>query len=67
MGKPDLRNPLGRHRRRWDGNSIIEFQGFGRGGMDCIELAQDKDRWEVLVKAVLATRVPINAGNFLTG
>ena len=66
MEKPDGRNPLGRHKRRWDDNSIIERQEVGCGGMDWIELAQYKDRWVVLVKAVLTIRVPINADNFLT-
>jgi acyl-ACP thioesterase len=64
--KPDGRNPLRRHTRRWDDNSIIERQEVGCGGMDWIELAQYKDRWVVLVKAVLTIRVPINADNFLT-
>ena len=36
------------------------------GGMDWIDMAQDRDRWRTLVNAVMKLRAPLNAGNFLT-
>jgi len=44
MGKPEGKRPLGRPRRRWDDNIKMGLQEVGCGGMDWIELAQDKDR-----------------------
>ena len=38
----------------------------GDGGMDWIDLAQDRDRWWALVNAIMKLRFPQNAGNFLT-
>ena len=36
------------------------------GGMDWIELAQDRNRWWALFNAVMNLQFPLNAGNFLT-
>ena len=39
---------------------------MGCGGVDLIELAQDRDRWLALVTAVMNLWVPYNLGKFLT-
>jgi hypothetical protein len=43
VGKPEGKRPLGRPRRRWEGNINMDFQEVGCGGMDRIGLAQDGD------------------------
>ena len=44
VGNPEGNRPLGRPRRRWEDNIKMDLQEVGCGGMDWIELAQDRDR-----------------------
>jgi hypothetical protein len=58
VGRPEGRRKLGRPRRRWEDNIKMQLQEVGWGGMDWIDLAQDRDRWRALVNAVMNLRVP---------
>jgi hypothetical protein len=56
--KPEGKRPLGRPRRRWEDNIGMDLQEVGCGGMNWIEMAQDRDRLRALVIAVTNLRVP---------
>ena len=56
MGKLEEKRSLGRPRRRWEDFIKMDLQQVG-WGMDWIDLAQDRDRWRVLVYAVMNLRV----------
>jgi len=48
VGKAEGRRPLGRPRHRWEDNIKMDHQKVGCGGIDWIELAQDRDRGRAL-------------------
>jgi hypothetical protein len=58
VGKPEGKRPLGRPRHRWEDNIKMDFQEVGCGGMDWIELAQDRDRLRAPVNVVMKLQVP---------
>jgi hypothetical protein len=58
VGKPDGKKPLGRPRHRWEDNIKMDLQEVGGGHGDWMELAQDRERWQVLVGMVRDFWVP---------
>jgi hypothetical protein len=58
VGKPEGKRPLVRPRHRWEDNIKMYLQKVGCGGMDWIEVAQERDRWRALVNAVINHGVP---------
>jgi hypothetical protein len=51
--KQEGKRPLGRPRRRWVDNVKMDLRGIVRGGVDCIGLAQDRDKRRAPVNAVM--------------
>jgi hypothetical protein len=58
VGRPEGKGPLGRPRHRWEDNIKMDIQEVGRGEMDWIALAQDRNRWGPLVNVVMNLPVP---------
>jgi hypothetical protein len=47
------RRPLGRPRHRCEDGIGMDVREIGLGGVDCIRLAQDRDRWRAVVSVVM--------------
>ena len=58
LGKPEGKRPLEKPRHRWMGNIMMDLQEVKCGYMDWIGLVQDRDRWRMLVSAVMNLQVP---------
>ena len=58
MGKSEGKRPLGRTRRRWENIIKMDLQEVGCGGLDWIEVAQDRNFWLARVNAVMKHVVP---------
>jgi hypothetical protein len=57
VGKPERKRPLGRPKRRWEDNIKMDFQDV-EWGMNWIDQAQDRDRWQAVVNGAMNLRVP---------
>jgi hypothetical protein len=66
VGKPEGKRPLGKPRCMWFDNIRMDLREIGWGGMDWIDLTQDRDQWMALVNTVMNLRVPQNVGKFLS-
>ena len=58
LGKPEGGRPMGRPRRRWVNNIRMDLQEVGCVYMDWIGLAQDRDKWQMLVSAEMNLQIP---------
>jgi hypothetical protein len=58
VGKPEKKSPLGTPSHRWEDNIRVDLREIGWGGMDWINLTQDRGPWRALVKTVMNLRVP---------
>ena len=54
-----------RTRRRWEDIKIY-IQEVRCGGMNWVDVAQERDRWRAVVNEVMNLSISQNAGNFLT-
>jgi hypothetical protein len=57
MRKPEGKRPLGRPRRRRVDNIKTNLREIGWGGMDRIDLVQDREQWRALVNTVMKLQV----------
>jgi hypothetical protein len=57
VGKPEIKRPLGRPRRRRENNINMDLREIGIDGVNCIRLAQDRVQWRAFVNTVMNLRV----------
>jgi hypothetical protein len=57
VGKPEGKISLGRSRHGWQDGIKMDLREIGWGGVEWINLAQDRDRWRAVVNAVMNLRV----------
>jgi hypothetical protein len=58
VGRPEGKRPLGRPRRRWEDNIMIDLGETGIDGANWIRLAQDRVQWRAFVNTMMNLRVP---------
>jgi hypothetical protein len=53
VGEPEGKRPLGKPRHRLVDNTEMNFTEIGWGGIDWIDMTQDRDQWRALVNMVM--------------
>jgi hypothetical protein len=57
VGNPEGKRPLERPRRKWVDNIRMDIGEVGRGDVDLIGLAKDRNRWRALVNSAMNLRI----------
>ena len=57
-GKPTVKRPLGRPRRRWEDNIRMDLKEIGINVGNWVDSAQDRNYWRARVNAAFNLRVP---------
>jgi hypothetical protein len=57
VGKPEGKRPLGRPRRKRVNNINMYLREIGWDGMDCIDMAENRNQWRALMNTVMNFRV----------
>jgi hypothetical protein len=55
--KSEGKRPFSRPMHRWEGNIRMDLKEIGWEGMDWVQLAQNKNKWQVVVNMVMNLRV----------
>jgi hypothetical protein len=58
IGKPEGKRPLGRSRYMYVDNIKMDLREIVWGGMDWIDMEQDRDYWMAFVNTAMDLRVP---------
>jgi hypothetical protein len=64
-GKARRKETTRKTKRMWVDNIKMDLRAIGWGGMDWIDLAQDRDQRKALVNMAIKFWVPKNVGKFL--
>jgi hypothetical protein len=58
VGRPEIKRPLKRPRRRWEDNIKLDLREIGINGANWIRIAQDRMQWRAFVNTVMNLWVP---------
>jgi hypothetical protein len=57
VGQSEGKRPLGRPNHRWEDHIKMDLEGIGWGGLDWIDVAQDRNQWRAFVNMIMNLRV----------
>jgi hypothetical protein len=57
VGKPEVKRPFGRPRRRWEDGIRMDLGRTGWGSVEWIQLPLDRRLWRALVNSLMNLRI----------